>query len=111
MVKMGRVGLDGTKVRANASRHKAMSCDRMCDSEERLAAEVADMMRQAQEVDDKEDAEHGVDNRGGDLQGEMARRNSRLVKIRKAKQDLEQHAREQAASKGPHHGGKGRAQR
>ncbi len=99
MVKMGRVGLDGTKVRANASRHKAMSYDRMCDSEERLAAEVADMMRQAQEVDDKEDAEHGVDNRGGDLQGEMARRNSRLVKIRKAKQDLEQHAREQAASK------------
>ncbi len=57
------------------------------------------MMRPAQEVDDKEDAEHGVDNRGGDLQGEMARRNSRLVKIRRAKQDLEQHAREQAASK------------
>lgn len=99
MVKMGRVALDGTKVKANASRHKAMSYDRMCASEARLAAEVAEMMRQAQHIDAEEDAAYGANNRGDDLQGEMARRESRLAKIRKAKADLEQHAKEQAAHK------------
>ena len=99
MVKMGRVALDGTKIKANASRHKAMSYDRMCQSEAKLAAEVAEMMRQAERVDDEEDAAYGADNRGGDLQGEMARRESRLAKIRKAKADLEQHAKDQAAGK------------
>src|SRR5574337_1824724 len=82
MVKMGRVALDGTKVRANASRHKAMSYERMCQSEARLAAEAAEMMHQAERVDAEEDAVHGADNRGGDLRGEMARRESRLAKIR-----------------------------
>ncbi len=99
MVKMGRVALDGTKVRANASRHKAMSYDRMCSAQESLEAEVKAMMGEAERVDTEEDAAHGPDNRGGDLQGEMARRESRLVKIRKAKADLEQHAKDQAAAK------------
>lgn len=99
MVKMGRVALDGTKIRANASRHKAMSYDRMGQSEAKLAAEVAEMMSEAQRVDAEEDAVHGADNRGGDLQGEMARREGRLAKIRKAKADLEQHAKDQAARK------------
>jgi len=97
MVKMGRVALDGTKVKANASRHKAMSYDRMCQAQENLEAEVEAMMGEAERVDADEDATHGPDNRGGDLQGELARRNSRLVKIRKAKADLEQHAKDQAA--------------
>jgi len=97
MVKMGRVALDGTKVRANASRHKAMSYDRMCQAQENLEAEVKAMMGEAERVDAEEDAAHGPDNRGGDLQGEMARRESRLAKIRKAKADLEQHAKDQAA--------------
>ncbi len=97
MVRMGRVALDGTKVRANASRHKAMSYDRMCAAQENLEAEVQAMMAEAEHVDAEEDARHGTDNRGGDLQGEMARRESRLVKIRKAKADLEQHAKDQAA--------------
>ncbi|MGB5111266.1 MAG: IS1182 family transposase [Mycobacterium sp.] len=99
MVTMGRVALDGTKVRANASRHKAMSYDRMVEAHARLAAEVAEMMGEAQRVDAQEDAVHGVDNRGGDLQGELARRETRLAKIRKAKADLEQHAKDQAAGK------------
>ena len=99
MVTMGRVALDGTKVRANASRHKAMSYDRMVEAHARLAAEVAEMMGEAQRVDAQEDAVHGVDNRGGDLQGELARRETRLAKIRKAKADLEQHAEDQAAGK------------
>jgi len=99
MVTMGRVALDGTKVRANASRHKAMSYDRMCAAKENLEAEVKAMMGEAERVDAEEDAAHGHDNRGGDLQGEMARRESRLAKTRKAKADLEQHAKDQAAAK------------
>ncbi len=97
MVKMGRMALDGTKVRANASRHKAMSYDRMCAAQENLEAEVKAMMGEAERVDAEEDAAHGPDNRGGDLQGEMARRESRLAKIRKAKDDLEANARARAA--------------
>lgn len=76
-----------------------MSYDRMCESEARLAEEVAEMMRQAERVDAEEDAVHGADDRGSDLQGEMARRESRLAKIRKAKADLEQHAKDLAAQK------------
>lgn len=98
MVKMGRVALDGTKVKANASRHKAMSYDRMTDAEARLAAEVEEMLREAERVDAAEDQEHGPDNRGDDLQGELARRESRLAKIRKAKADLERDARDKAAA-------------
>jgi len=97
MVTMGRVALDGTKIKANASRHKAMSYDRMCAAQENLEAEVKAMMGEAERVDAEEDARHGPDHRGGDLQGEMARRESRLAKIRKAKADLEQHAKDQAA--------------
>lgn len=99
MVRMGRVALDGTKVRANASRHKAMSYDRMADTEARLQSEVEAMMRDAERVDAEEDQAHGADNRGDDLQGQLARRESRLAKIRKAKADLEQHAKDEAAAK------------
>jgi len=98
MVKMGRVALDGTKVKANASRHKAMSYDHMVASEEKLQQEVDEMMREAQRIDDEEDAQYGTDNRGDDLQGEMARRETRLVKIRKAKADLEKEAKDKAAA-------------
>ena len=98
MVTMGRVALDGTKVRANASRHKAMSYDRMVRAEQDLADEVARMMADAQRIDEEEDARFGPDERGGDLSGEMARRESRLAKIRSAKDDLERHAREAAAA-------------
>ena len=55
LVKLGHVALDGTKVRANASRHKAMSYKRMKEKEEQLAAEVAELLRRAQEVDEEED--------------------------------------------------------
>jgi transposase len=99
MVKMGRVALDGTKIRANASRHKAMSYARMGESQAKLEAEVAAMMREAQRVDAEEDAAYGADDRGDDLHGEMARRESRLAKIRKAKADLEAQAKAKAADK------------
>jgi transposase len=99
MVKLGRVALDGTKVRANASRHEAMSYDRMGEAEARLAAEVEEMLRDAERIDAEEDQAHGADDRGDDLPGELARRESRLAKIRKAKADLEQEARDKAAAK------------
>ena len=77
MVRMGRVALDGTKVRANASRHKAMSYDRMCEREERLAAEVADMMGQAERVDAAEDAEHDLEQHARDQGAQHARTKAR----------------------------------
>ena len=64
LVKLGHVALDGTKVRANASRHKAMSYGRMKEKEAQLAAEVEELLRQAQEVDDEEDRRYGQSKRG-----------------------------------------------
>jgi hypothetical protein len=98
MVKMGRVALDGTKVKANASRHKAMSYSHLVPKEQQLQDEVDQMMADAERIDDEEDVEHGPDNRGNDLQDEMARRESRLAKIRRAKADIEQVARDKAAA-------------
>jgi transposase len=100
MVKLGRVALDGTKVRANASRRKAMSYERMGEREAALQAEVDAILGEAEATDAAEDAEFGPDNRGDDLQGELARRESRLAKIRKAKADLEAEARARAEEKG-----------
>ena len=99
MVRLGRVALDGTKVRANASRRKSMSYKRMNEREADLVREVNDMMRDAEASDTAEDERFGPDGRDDDLPGEMARRESRLVKIRKAKADLEAEAREWAAAK------------
>lgn len=106
MVKLGRVALDGTKVRANASRRKAMSYERMGEREAALQAEVDAMLAEAEATDAAEDAEFGPDNRGDDLQGELARRESRLAKIRKAKADLEAEARERAADKAAERAGR-----
>ena len=89
MVKLGRVALDGSKVRANASRRKAMSYGRMRDRETDLQAEVEAMMADAESTDVAEDERFGPDGRDDDLEGEMARRTSRLARIRRAKADLE----------------------
>ena len=64
LVKLGQVALDGTKIKANASKHKAMSYDRMVLAEEELKQEVADLLRRAQAVDDREDREYGKGRRG-----------------------------------------------
>ena len=108
LVKLGHVALDGTKVRANASRNKAMSYARMKEKEAQLAAEVAELLRRAQEVDDEEDRRYGRDKRGDELPEELAFRESRLRKIREAKEALEAEAREaaeQAESEGRSHPG------
>lgn len=96
LVKLGHVSIDGSKLRANASKHKAMSYERMCEKEEQLAAEVEQLLRAAAETDAAEDAAYGKGVRGDDLPAELARRESRLVKIREAKASLEAEATEQA---------------
>ena len=97
MVKLGHVALDGTKMKANASKHKAMSYDRMKKDEARLAAEVKEFLRQAEETDAREDAEYGPDKRGDELPAELAFREGRLKIIREAKEALEREAREAGA--------------
>jgi transposase len=98
MVSLGRVALDGTKVRANASRPKAVSCARMSEQEKVLAAEVSAMLFDVERVDKAEDARFGKDRRGDELPEELRRRESRLVKICRAKADLEAEARQRAAA-------------
>ena len=96
LVKLGHVALDGTKLRANASKHKAMSYDRMCATEQELAREVHTLLQQAEQVDTAEDATLGRGQRGDDLPAELARRESRLATIRRAKAALEAQAHAQA---------------
>jgi hypothetical protein len=98
MLSLGRVALDGTKVRANASRRKAMSYARMSEKEKVLAAEVSAMLFDAERIDKDEDARFGKDRRGDELPEELRRRESRLVKIRAAKAALEEEARRRAAA-------------
>ena len=108
LVKLGHVALDGTKVRANASRHKAMSYGRMKEKEAQLAAEVEELLRRAQEVDDEEDRRYGQSKRGDELPQELAFREGRLRKIREAMAALEaesQAAAEQAEAAGKDHSG------
>lgn len=98
MVSLGQVALDGTKVRANASRRKAMSYTRMTEKQKILAAEVSELLAQAERIDKDEDAKFGKDNRGYGLPEELARREGRLAKITQAKAALEAQARERAAA-------------
>jgi transposase len=96
LLQVGRLALDGTKVKANASRHKAMSYDRMTAEEERLQQEIDELLAQAQAADEAEDEQHGAA-RGDELPEELARRETRLQKIREAKVALEEQARRKAA--------------
>jgi transposase len=98
--KLGRVVVDGTKIQANASKHKAMSYDRMREKEKQIRAEVKQLLEQAKATDSDEDARYGQDRRGDELPEELQRRESRLKKIREAKRALEARAREQAAAEG-----------
>ena len=99
LVKLGHVALDGTKIQANASKHKAMSYKRMKEEETRLEAEVAELLRKAEAMDAEEDQRYGQGKRGDELPRELVFRESRLKKIREARQAIEAEAR-QAAEKG-----------
>ena len=99
-MKLGRVVLDGSKVKANASKHKAMSYGRIQEEQKRLKEEVKRLFEQAEAADAEEDERYGRDRRGDELPAELARRETRLERIREAKRALEERAREQAKSKG-----------
>jgi transposase len=98
-LRLGRVVLDSTKMKANASKHKAMSYQRTQKAAQRLRREVREILTEAERVDQEEDARWG-DKRGDELPAELARRESRLQKIRTAKKALEQRARAQARAAG-----------
>jgi transposase len=98
-VKLGRVSLDGTKVKANASKHKAMSYGRMQEKQKQLKEEVKQLLAQAEAADEEEDRRHGR-KRGDELPEELRRRETRLAKIKRAKKVVEQRAREKAAAEG-----------
>jgi transposase len=97
LAKVGTIALDGTKVKASASRHKAMSYDRIKTEESRLKDEIAKLLADAEAIDKAEDSEHGPDRQGDELPDELARRQSRLAKIQQAKKLLEERARIEAA--------------
>lgn len=99
LLKLGRIALDGTKIRASASKHKAMSHDHIVPKIEQLEAEVAALLAQAEAADREEDDEFGEDRRGDEIPAELARRETRLAKLRAAKEAIEQEARDKAAQK------------
>lgn len=99
LVRVGRIALDGSKVKANASRHKAMSYEYMLKEEQRLKAEIGSLLTQAAEADQAEDRTYGRDRRGDELPEELTRRRGRLQKIREAKVALEAEAREAARAR------------
>lgn len=95
MVNLGHIALDGTKLKANTSKHKAMSYGRMKQEEERLKKEIEELMRQADEVDKKEDRVFGEENNGYNLPEELQRRERRLEKISRLREELEREKREE----------------
>ena len=97
LVKLGQVSIDGTKIKANASKHKAMSYKRMNETEARLKQEIDALLAAAEKTDAEEDAQYGKDRHGDELAAEFERRESRLQKIGEVKAALEQEAKEKAA--------------
>jgi len=99
-MKLGRVALDGSKVKANASKHKAMSYGRAQEEEKRLKGLVREMLERAEAADAEEDAHCGDRADDADLPKELQRHESRLQRIREAKKTIEQRAREKAEAEG-----------
>ena len=100
LVRMGTIATDGTKVKANASKHKAMSYGRMVQEEKRLEKEIEQLVKQAEKQDAEEDAEFGEDVRGDELPEDLRHRETRLKKIKEAKKRLEQRQVEADQKKG-----------
>jgi len=89
LARLGHVALDGTKLKANTSKHKAMSYGRMRQRETQLKEEIARLVEQAEAQDTAEDQEYGVDSDGYSVAEELARREARLAKIQAARERLE----------------------
>lgn len=98
LVKLGHVALDGTKVQANASKHKAMSYERMKKTEKQLKEEIAEWFKGAAAEDEEEDRLYGKDKRGDELPDWVANKQKRLEKIREAKAALEAEAKAELAA-------------
>ena len=96
LIKLGRIALDGTKLRASASRRKAMSYDHIPPRIEQLEKEVAEILAEAEAIDEAEDKAFGVNNRGDEVPAELARRETRLAKLRAAKEAIEADAKQKA---------------
>ena len=113
VVQLGALAVDGSKIKANASKHKAMSYGRMRDEERRVREEIAALTTKAEAVDAVEDAEHGPDVRGDELPAELQRREERLATIAAAKARLEARQADADREKGrtPDDGRKGRGSR
>ena len=109
LAKVGTIALDGTKVKANASRHKAMSYDRMKTEEARLKQEIARLLAEAKAADEAEDLQHGPDRQGDELPDELARRQGRLARIQEARRLLEERARIEAAEEAARRQAEGRS--
>ena len=100
LVKLGTLAVDGSKVKANASKHKAMSYKRMKEEEKRLRKEIRDLMARARKTDTQEDKRYGRDHRGDELPAEIARREDRLKTIREARKRLEARQEEEDRESG-----------
>ena len=98
-MKLGRVAIDGTKIKANASKHKAMSYERMLREEQRLREEVKQLLTEAEQTDKDEDKRYGRNRRGDELPAELGRREERLKRIAEAKKALDARARAEAEQK------------
>ena len=99
LVKLGHVAIDGSTIAGNASKHKAMSYERMSEAEKELQAQVEGLLQRAEAVDAAEDEKYGKGQGGEELPAELARRESRLAKIRAAKAELEAEAKQRAEEK------------
>jgi len=104
LVKLGTVALDGTKIKADDSKHKAMRYQRMKEEEQQLEKEIQQLLEKAQQTDAAEDELYGPDKSGDELPPELQRREQRLEKIREAKQALEEEQAENDTQKGRYPG-------
>jgi transposase len=99
LVKLGHIALDGTKIKANASKHKAMSYGRMKKTKEELEKEIEELLEGAEAVDKEEDKKYGKRKKGWDLPDELKRRETRLAKIKEAMSALEEEARQKESER------------
>jgi transposase len=100
IIKLGHVAIDGTKIKANASKHKAMSYGRMTEKEQLIRKDIEEWFEKSEQQDRSDDQEHGEDRCGDELPDWVADKQKRLEKIRKAKQELEAEAAEKAKTDG-----------
>ena len=102
MVKLGTIALDGTKIKANASKHKAMSYGRMKEQEQKLKQEIEALLERARIIDAEEDARLGMEQADEQLPMELRRREQRLAKIEAAKARLEARQADADRERGRH---------